>query len=153
MVDVVDDGPVLRAAVELGGCEPGRALSAFTDPAVLARWWTGKLTAELRPGGCYIVSFPKIPATLTGRVVGYAPGSMLTFTWGWDTEPDEPERTVTVTVTGGPDEAGSVQADTETVLRVVHGPYGQDDSALKARASHREGWEFFLPRLAQVLAE
>ncbi len=144
VVRVDDDGPVLRAVLELAGCDPGPVLAAFTDPAVLVRWWGGDLTTELRPGGPYCVSFPKIPARLAGQVVGYAPGSMLTFTWAWEHEPDEPERVVTVTVSGEPAGAGAV-------LSILHGPYGEDDASLKARAEHREGWEYFLPRLAQLL--
>jgi uncharacterized protein YndB with AHSA1/START domain len=150
VVLVEDDGPLLRAVVELASCDPGRALAAFTDPAVLARWWGGELTADLQPGGRYSVWFAKVPARLVGRVVGHVPASMLAFTWGWEHESDEPERTVTVTVSGEPSAAG---ASTSTVLTVEHGPHGEDEAGLSARASHREGWEFFLPRLAAVLAE
>jgi uncharacterized protein YndB with AHSA1/START domain len=145
MVLVEDDGPLLRSTVQLDGCSPERALAAFTEPAVLARWWGGELTAELQPGGRYSVWFAKVPARLNGHVVGYTPASMLAFTWGWEHEPDEPERTVTVTVSAEPGSAG-------TVLSVVHGPHGEDEAGLAARASHREGWEYFLPRLAAVLA-
>ena len=66
-VDLRDEGPMIVATVVLPGCPPERALAAFTDPAVLATWWRGNLTADLVPGGEYTVAFPAIDATLTGH--------------------------------------------------------------------------------------
>jgi uncharacterized protein YndB with AHSA1/START domain len=149
MVTVTDDGPVLRATVLLDGCSPDRALAAFTDPAVLARWWGGELTAELSPGGIYSVWFAKLEARMTGEVLSYAPGSRLDFRWGWEHEPGPQVRTVTVRA----EPAGSGRSGpTGAVLTVEHGPYGVGEGEAAARAEHREGWEFFLPRLAGVLA-
>jgi len=37
-IEISDEGPVIRALARLGACSPGRALAAFTDPAVLAGW-------------------------------------------------------------------------------------------------------------------
>ncbi len=59
-VDIRDDGPMIVATVVLPGCPPDRALAAFTDPAVLANWWRGNLTAGLVAGGLYTVDFPAI---------------------------------------------------------------------------------------------
>jgi hypothetical protein len=44
-IELADVGPVIVATVGLPGCDPERALAAFTDLAVLARWWRGELTA------------------------------------------------------------------------------------------------------------
>jgi uncharacterized protein YndB with AHSA1/START domain len=148
-VTVTDDGPMLRATVPLPGCDPARALAAFTDPAVLPRWWTGgELTATLEPGAPYTVSFPKLAVAMTGEVVAYIPASRLEFTWLWNHELPAVRRTVVVTVTE--DGAG-------TTLSVVHGPHadtGPDPSDVEstARGQHREGWLFFLPRLAALLS-
>jgi uncharacterized protein YndB with AHSA1/START domain len=146
-VKVSDDGPLLSATVQLDGCTPDRALGAFTDAAVLARWWGGELTADLSPGGIYSVWFAKLAARMTGEVVSYAPGSTLVFRWGWEHEPGPQMRTVTVRAEPDPD------GTTGTVLTVEHGPYGSGEAEAAARTEHREGWEFFLPRLAGVLAE
>ena|ERR1700733_4064022 len=144
-VSVVDDGPMLRAVVRGLDCSPETALAAFTDADVTARWWGGaKLTADLVPGGRYTVRFEAIDKEMTGQVAGYQPGRSLEFSWAWAHTPDDPPRTVTVTVAGEP--AGSV-------LTVVHGPHGDGKREREAREEHREGWEFFLPRLARVVSE
>ena len=144
LVSITDSGPVIVATVVLPGCEPGRALAAFTDPAVLARWWRAELIADLVAGGKYSVSFPKVPARLAGRVIRYAPGRSLEFSWAWDGD-DEPPSTVTVRVQW---RAG----DQSTVLTIEHGPHGEDEAGQTAHALHWEGWEYFLPRLPAAVA-
>jgi len=143
-VTITDSGPMIVATVLLPGCEPGTALAAFTDPAVLARWWRGELTADLVAGGRYTVSFPKIPARMTGHVVSYAPGRSLEFSWAWEGEDEPPS---TVTVRAEPADAGG-----STVLTVEHGPHGDDETGRKAHAEHREGWGYFLPRLPAAVS-
>ena len=151
---IEDAGAMVRAAVRLPGCPPERALAAFTDPAVLVRWWGGVLSATLTPGGPYIVRFPQLGQAMNGQVVRYEPGSRLEFSWGWEHDPGAPRRTVLVTVTGGASTGG-------TELTVVHGPHGDgphgdgppgDTAEATARAEHREGWEFFLPRLGKLVS-
>jgi len=139
LVGITDSGPAIVATVALPGCEPVRALAAFTDPAVLARWWRGELTADLVPGGRYIVSFPAIPARMAGHVVSYQPGRSLEFTWAWDGEVEPPSA---VKVRVEPIDEGR-----STVLTVEHGPHSRDEAGQTAHALHWEGWEHFLPRL------
>jgi uncharacterized protein YndB with AHSA1/START domain len=149
-VTIADTGPMIHATVSLPGCPRQRALAAFTDPAVLARWWGGELSTDLTVGGPYHVRFPQLGQTMTGQVTQYEPASRLEFTWAWsgaDDEPGddgEPARTVLVTVTPG-------QAPDGTELTVAHGPHTASAADRAARAEHREGWEFFLPRLAALL--
>jgi uncharacterized protein YndB with AHSA1/START domain len=144
-VTIVDDGPAVRAVVRLPGCSPETALAAFTDPAVLAQWWgKAELTADLVPGGRYTVRFAALDQVMTGEVIGYEPGHFLEFGWRWAHLPDDPPRTVTVTADGQPD---------VTVLTVVHGPHGDDEREAIARQEHREGWVYFLPRLAALLSQ
>lgn len=138
-----DDGAFLRAGLQLPGCSPERALAAFTSPEVLATWWHGELTTELVPGGPYEVWFAKVPARMTGRVIRYDPGCVLEFSWAWDNTPDRPELAVTVQVGTAPDGSAT--------LEVTHGPHRDDADGKKARAEHREGWEYFLPQLQAVL--
>jgi uncharacterized protein YndB with AHSA1/START domain len=143
-VTVVDDGPMLRAVVRGLDCSLDTALAAFTDADVLARWWgRAELSADLVAGGRYTVRFEAIDRTMTGQVVDYEPGRYLEFSWAWAHSPDDPPRTVMVTVDGEP--AGAV-------LTVVHGPHGDGEDEEAARQGNREGWEFFLPRLARVLS-
>jgi len=143
-VTIVSAGPMVRATLEIPGCPPARALAAFTDPATLVHWWRGVLSTTLTPGGPYTVRFPQLGRAMTGQVVGYEPASRLEFTWAWDHEPPAVPRTVLVTVAGA--------AAGRTVLTVVHGPYGDGAAEEVARREHREGWEYFLPRLGELLA-
>lgn len=144
-VTVADAGAMVRATLRVPDCPPERVLGAFTDPAVLVRWWGGVLSATLTQGGPYIVRFPSLGQAMSGQVVRYAPGSHLEFTWGWEHEPDAPPRAVQVTVVGDAGAGG-------TELTVVHGPHGDGAAEEAARAGHREGWEFFLTRLGGLLA-
>ena len=87
--------------------------------------------------------FAKLGQTMRGRVVGYEPDSRLEFTWGWDHDPGAAGRTVLV----------SADDSTKgTELTVLHGPHGQGAAEQAARSDHREGWEYFLARLGQLLA-
>ena len=146
-VTVADEGPMVRATLLLPGCPPERALAAFTDPETLRQWWGGELTITPAPGGPYIVHFAKLGQTLRGQVVSYEPGSRLEFTWAWDHEPGAPGRTVLVTV-GALNSAGPGG----TELTVLHGPHGDDATEQSVRGDHRDGWEYFLARLGQLLA-
>jgi len=142
-VHIADAGAVIVATVWLADCDPDQALTAFTDPAVLLRWWRGELTADLVPDGEYTVRFPAIPARLTGRVLGYTPADSLVFSWSWEDEP--PDSTVAIRVRAEPDGNG-------TVLTIEHGPHREDEAGQTAHAEHRAGWEFFLPRLRAAIS-
>jgi uncharacterized protein YndB with AHSA1/START domain len=145
LVGIADVGPMIVATVALPGCPPDRALAAFTDPDVLARWWRGELTTELVPGGRYSVAFPAISARLEGRVLHYEPASMLRFSWAWAGEDGHPASTVTVSTeqSGGPG---------GTLLTIEHGPHADDEAGRTAHDEHWAGWEFFLPRLPAAIA-
>jgi uncharacterized protein YndB with AHSA1/START domain len=143
-VEIRDEGPAIRATVRVGDCTPGEALAAFTEPAVLYRWWGGDLIADLRPGGDYSVAFRGIAARLTGTVIKYLPGSSLVFSWAWEGEDSAPASTVTVTASPG-------LGGQPTVLTIEHAPHADDEAGRTARTQHRAGWEFFLPRLPQAV--
>ncbi len=141
-VDPHDIGPVIVATVTLPNCTPGRALTAFTDPALVARWWRGELKQEPANDGPYTVDFPAIPARLTGRVLSFDPGRSLEFTWSWDDQP--PDSTVQITVEPSPDA-------TSALLKLKHGPPTNDGAGQIAHQEHWDGWQYFLPRLAAEL--
>jgi len=142
-VTIEDDGPVLQATVLLSGCTAERALSAFTDPAELAKWWGGAtLRTSLTAGGPYTVEFTALGQTMIGQVVSYVPASALEFTWRWAHEPEAPPRTVAVRASSGD----------QTSLTIRHGPHGDGASERSARADHRAGWEYFLPKLVSSLS-
>ena len=82
---------------------------------------------------------------MTGELLRYEPPSYLEFTWSWDAEPSRTRRTVLVSVTGG------TAADT-TEVSIAHGPHADSAAEHAARKEHREGWEYFLPRLAALVS-
>jgi uncharacterized protein YndB with AHSA1/START domain len=143
-VNIRDDGPMIAATVVLPHCTPDRALTAFTDPAVLSQWWRGNLTAEPVEGAAYTVDFPAISATLTGHVLSFKKGRSLTFTWSWNNDP--PDSTVLITANPG------AEPDS-TLLTLTHGPHGDDESGRLAHQEHWDGWQYFLPRLAGELRQ
>ncbi len=143
-VDLHDVGPMIVATVALPNCTPDRALTAFTDPTLLSRWWRGHLKAAPAQDGPYTVDFPAIPARLTGQVLSFDPGKSLEFSWSWDEQP--PDSTVKITTEPGP-EPNSV------LLKLSHGPHSDDEAGRVAHAEHWEGWEYFLPRLVTELRQ
>lgn len=58
-INIRDDGPTIVATVLLPNCTPVRALTAFTDPKLVTRWWRGDLTADPVEGGPYTVDSPR----------------------------------------------------------------------------------------------
>lgn len=139
-ITIEDAGSMIEARVMLPRTGPAAALSAFTDPRTLTRWWVGELQTDLSVGGEYIVHFPAISETMSGQVVRYQPGDSLEFTWHWLNQDDNAKRSVAITVSLSPDDKPG------SVLTIIHGPF---DGAEEARAA-REGWKHFLPRLTAV---
>ncbi|MEV4533913.1 SRPBCC domain-containing protein [Asanoa sp. NPDC049518] len=132
----------LRITVDVPGASPAEVVGAFLDPAAVHRWWGGaQLTVEEQVGGQYVAYFDRLGQTMRGAITELDPDAgRFGFSWGWDHEPDLPRRQVEVVVQPG------------AVLNLNQGEYDhanrldRDDAA-----SHREGWEFFLPRLAEVV--
>jgi len=75
---------------------PGKVFAAWTDPALLERWWIGvggwvdaKAEVDLRVGGRYHLSMQDDRGALHGVVGVYtevAP-DRLGFTWTWENDP------------------------------------------------------------------
>jgi uncharacterized protein YndB with AHSA1/START domain len=142
-INIRDDGPMIVATVLLSTCTTDRALTAFTDPKLVTRWWRGDLTAQPAEGGPYTIDFPAIPAQLTGQVLAIRRGR-FEFTWSWDNE--TPDSTVLITTEPG--------LEPESVLMTVkHGPHDDDAVGRAAHQEHWEGWEYFLPRLVAELRQ
>ena len=76
---------------------PGAVFAAWTDPALLERWWTGvggwvdaKADVDLRIGGRYHLSMRDDRRALHGVVGAYtevAAPERLGFTWTWENDP------------------------------------------------------------------
>jgi len=117
---------------------PETVFRLLTDPSEYVRW-KGKLAQlEARPGGMFHVDFEDDKSTVDGRFVELIPSRRVVFTWGWKDSALVPPGSSTVEIDLEPDGQG-------TRLRLVH--RGLPEGAL---ASHSEGWDYFLPRLANV---
>ncbi len=127
---------------------PAKVWNAFTDPAVLMRWWgpAGAVNAsaelDTRVGGRLCV----VTRTIDGeqhqvrglyREVIYL--ERLVFTWAWRSTP---ERESLVTVTLSPEGDG-------TLLTLTHERFFDE----AARDRHRTGWSEALDRMAGVFVE
>lgn len=144
---ITRDGAEVAAVLALPGRTPQAALAAFTEPARLRKWWPGELSTDLQPGGVYRVHFAPLGQTMNGVVESYQPGERLAFTWGWAHELDLAGRfLVTVTVSARPESDG-------TLLALRHGP--RPGTVVTPREGeiegHLEGWEYFLPKLAEAV--
>ncbi|GLZ76361.1 hypothetical protein Afil01_11680 [Actinorhabdospora filicis] len=127
------DGRLLLTAAVDTTAAPRALIEAFTDPAIVARWWMAELTCDPVPGGEYVARFPSLDQTMRGEIVLIAE-DRLEFSWAWDHQPEQPTYLVTVTAAEG-------------TVTVTHGPYADTPEEREEAESHRAGWEFFLPRL------
>ncbi|MEV0716155.1 SRPBCC family protein [Asanoa sp. NPDC050611] len=138
------DDSWLRITLDVPGVAPAEVVNAFVDPAAVRRWWGGaQLTVEEEVGGQYVVYFDRLDQTMRGTVTTLdAEAGRFGFTWAWDHEPELPARRVDVTVDDG------------AVLQLAQGEYDHTSRIDRDEArSHREGWEFFLPKLVEAVEE
>jgi uncharacterized protein YndB with AHSA1/START domain len=144
--DLVQLTRVLRAP-------PGKVFAAWTDPALLERWWTGvggwvdaKADVDLRVGGRYHLSMRDERGALHDVIGVYTevvPIERLAFTWTWENEPSVMRGSegslVDVALRGAP---GGTQ------VSLTHTGLG----GKRVRDMHEEGWNALLTRLFAVLS-
>lgn len=136
-------GDCLIVVADLPGLAADRAWRAWTDGAELARWWAPESQMDIRVGGSYALSWPRMGWVLRGAYGEVQPGHRLAFTWQWDHEPSLPEREVTV-------DFAPIDGGTGTRLTITHGPYGSGEAEAADRQSHLEGWTHFLGQLGAL---
>ncbi len=129
---------------------PEKVYAAWADPLNLVQWFAlsqakaGSLKAELdvRPGGCYRISFTDEKGEyfeVGGVYREVVPNERLKFTWAWHSTP---ERESLVTVQLKPDAVG-------TLLTFHHEQFADE----AARDSHKRGWSTFFDVLDKFVAE
>lgn len=129
----------LRAPVE-------RVWAAWTEPALLARWFSPHgacevLDADLRVGGGYHIKMTAPDGEIhqvLGRYREIVPPGRLTFTWAWITTPER-ESLVEIDL---------VADGAETRLTLRHSRFADQP----ARDRHEGGWTFCLAHLDSLLA-
>jgi uncharacterized protein YndB with AHSA1/START domain len=123
---------------------PEQLFAFWTQPALLKQWWPREAQVTPGVGGGYVLSWPHISKTLRGTYNVYDPGHALAFTWQWD---DEPQRQPPITVA-----LAFAPLDTSpgTVITLTQGPHPDTPEGQQLRASHLEGWEYFLDKLSRL---
>ncbi len=117
---------------------PETVFAFLTDPEQYVRWKGRLAQLDPRPGGVFRVEFANGKDIAAGRFVESVPPRRLVFTWGWEGSDFVPPGASTVEIDLEPTGQG-------TRLRLVH--RGLPEPAM---TSHAEGWDYFLPRLAEV---
>ena len=131
------DPDVIERVIDIAA-SPETVFTLITDPEQYVRWKGKTARLDPRPRGAFDVGFADGGRAL-GEYIEVVPNRRVVFTWGWDS----PEAVV------GPG-GSTVEIDLEpngngTRLRLIHRGLPATE-----RASHSEGWDFFLPRLTAV---
>jgi uncharacterized protein YndB with AHSA1/START domain len=114
----------------------------LVDSEKAMRWMGVVATLDARPGGEYRVEV--LPGMIaSGSFVEVDAPRRLVFTWGW--EPGPMEAPGSVVTPGSSTIEIELEADGDgTHLRFAH----RDLPGAEAAASHAEGWDHYLSRLA-----
>jgi uncharacterized protein YndB with AHSA1/START domain len=119
---------------------PETVFPYFTDPERMVRWKGTEATLDPRPGGVYRVLVGG-EHVARGEYVEVVPYSRVAFTWGWEGEGHiVPPGSSTVEIDLVPD-------GDATIVRLTH-----RDLPAAEREMHGQGWDRFLPMLAEAVA-
>ncbi len=129
-----DDASAIVRTVRIGA-RPETLFAFFTDPAKMVLWMGTHAIVDARPGGAYRVNVTG-GNIARGEFVEVKPHRRIVFTWGWEEDPVVPPGSTMIEVDLTPDGDG-------TIVRFTH-----RDLPADRRASHTEGWEHYLARLA-----
>lgn len=131
------DLDVIERVIDIAA-SPETVFTLLTDPEQYVRWKGRTAKLDARPRGAFDVGFAD-GARVRGEYVEVVPNRRVVFTWGWDSsEAAVPPGGSTVEIDLEPRGTG-------TRLRLVHRGLPAAE-----RASHTEGWDFFLPRLTAI---
>jgi uncharacterized protein YndB with AHSA1/START domain len=116
------------------GASPETVWEFFVDPKKAMQWMG--IDAELDPQAGGVYRCVVIPGhTAIGEFVELDRPNRIVFTWGWDGSESVPPGSSTIEVDLTGDDEG-------TSVRFVH-----NLSTAEAAASHKTGWDHYLPRL------
>ena len=126
---------------------PAEVFAAWTDPAVLTRWWgpeghtTPECAMDVRPGGAWRTKLigPDGDHIVSGVYREIAPPSRLVFTWGWQQEDGTRGHETEVAITFQPVAAG-------TRMRLVQSLFLSKEQ----RDMHNWGWTSSLNDLERL---
>lgn len=121
---------------------PDLLFAFWTRPDLLRQWWPQEAQVEPRVGGTYSFTWPEQGRRLHGSYTVFDPGVALEFTWKWDSQPPS-QPSLSVHLEFSPLSDG-------TRLTLVQGPYADTPEDHQERASHLEGWTYFLQKLQSL---
>jgi uncharacterized protein YndB with AHSA1/START domain len=121
---------------------PEKVFPYLVEPELLTTWIGDESWNDPRPGGLFRLKFPQ--NLVRGEFVEVDPPRRAVWTWGLESE--EPGRTL-------PAGSTTVELDLHdenggTRLRLRHSGLPSDHEV----EQHSEGWEHFLPKLAEAVA-
>ncbi len=129
---------------------PDAVFRAFTEPALLVRWFSPSpevdlevLEHDLRPDGRYRFRYREpdgVTSIVAGRFCDISRPTRLVFTWTW--EPPDPHAGIETLVT-----IDLVSDGGGTLVCVTHERFPDAES----RDRHDRGWHTTLPRLRQAV--
>ena len=123
--------------------DPERVYAAWTDPALLARWWWPQLPGttydwDVAVGRDYRIRADRAGIGVHGRFEAVEPPERLGLTWVWeDGDTDGPPEQVEVVLTAH---------DGGTLVEVRH-----ECADPASGEGYRQGWTDVLARLPQVV--
>jgi len=118
---------------------PATVYRYFTEAPRWVEWQGESATVDPRPGGRFSLLMSN-GQRAEGEFVELEPGLRVVFTWGWVGHPDLPPGSTWVEIVLAEEPAGTRVVLTHRLL---------PDDELEP---HREGWNMYLPRLAEVAA-
>jgi uncharacterized protein YndB with AHSA1/START domain len=138
-MDAATDTTVYERTLSIDA-SPETVWEFLVDPEKLMRWKGISVDLDPQPGGIYRCEV--IPGhTARGEFVELDRPNRLVFTWGWDGNEGVPPGSSTIEIELATDGEG-------TSLRFVH----KDLPSAEAVASHKHGWDHYLPRLELAAA-
>lgn len=117
---------------------PETVFTFFSDSDRLSAWFGPGSTVDPQVGGEVVIKFPDGAAVARGEIVALDPPRSITFTWGYDDNPDLPPGASTVEVV-----LTEVGEGTRVVLQ-------HRFTAEKLSGAHVAGWRHHLGHLATL---
>jgi uncharacterized protein YndB with AHSA1/START domain len=118
---------------------PDKVFTYFTESDKWLAWQGTEAEIELVAGGRWRVNVTG-EGFASGRVVEVVENERVVFTWGWEQGPPVPPGSTTVAIELVPDGEG-------TLIRLTHSDLPPDQIEI-----HRDGWNHYVGRLADVSA-
>ena len=135
MTTVSEDALELETRI---AARPSTVFSVLDSADGMAQWFGSSVEMDAKPGGALRVEVNP-QAIAKGEIVEIVPSERIVFTFGWEGEGHPvPPGASKVEIILAEDGDG-------TIVRLRHSGLSTEQAA-----SHKEGWDHFMPRLLEV---